>query len=196
MASVIISGDTSGTVTLSAPAVAGSTTQTLVNVTGTLAPLVSGTAQATTSGTFKDFTGIPSWVKRITVMHRGVSGSGTSAFLVQIGTGGTPTTSGYIGGISSVSITTANVTGGASATTGFTLNTAVAAAAYNGSLIITNVSSNDWVAFGTSSAGSTGTYLNQTVGGVTLSGTLDLVRFTTVNGTDTFDAGTVNILYE
>lgn len=37
MASVIISGDTSGTVTLSAPAVAGSTTQTLPAVTGTVA---------------------------------------------------------------------------------------------------------------------------------------------------------------
>jgi hypothetical protein len=33
-------------------------------------------------------------------------------------------------------------------------------------------------------------------GSVTLSGTLDRVRITTVNGTDTFDAGTINILYE
>jgi hypothetical protein len=29
-----------------------------------------------------------------------------------------------------------------------------------------------------------------------LGGVLDRVRLTTVNGTDTFDAGTVNILYE
>jgi hypothetical protein len=33
-------------------------------------------------------------------------------------------------------------------------------------------------------------------GTVTLGGTLDRVRITTVNGTDTFDAGTINILYE
>jgi len=33
-------------------------------------------------------------------------------------------------------------------------------------------------------------------GGITLSGTLDRVRITTVNGTDTFDAGTINIMYE
>lgn len=30
----------------------------------------------------------------------------------------------------------------------------------------------------------------------TLSATLDRVRLTTVNGTDTFDAGLVNIIYE
>ena len=33
-------------------------------------------------------------------------------------------------------------------------------------------------------------------GRVTLSGALDRVRVTTVNGTDTFDAGSINILYE
>jgi hypothetical protein len=35
-----------------------------------------------------------------------------------------------------------------------------------------------------------------TGGSVTLSGTLDRVRITTVSGTDTFDAGSINILYE
>lgn len=33
-------------------------------------------------------------------------------------------------------------------------------------------------------------------GDLLLSGTLDRVRITTANGTDTFDAGTINILYE
>jgi len=33
-------------------------------------------------------------------------------------------------------------------------------------------------------------------GSKTLSDTLTQVRITTVNGTDTFDAGTINILYE
>ena len=94
MASIVINGDTSGSVTLSAPGVAGSTTQTLVANSGTLAPIVSGTAVASTSGTSIDFTGIPSWVKRITVMLNGVSTSGTSIVQVQIGSG-SPTTSGY-----------------------------------------------------------------------------------------------------
>jgi hypothetical protein len=97
MASLVLSGDTSGSITVSAPAVAGSTTQTLVNVTGTLAPIVSGTVSTTTGGTSVDFTSIPSWVKRITLVMRGVSLSSTANFLVQIGTGGTATTSGYTG---------------------------------------------------------------------------------------------------
>jgi hypothetical protein len=33
-------------------------------------------------------------------------------------------------------------------------------------------------------------------GAVGISGTLDRVRITTVNGTDTFDAGTINIMWE
>ena len=33
-------------------------------------------------------------------------------------------------------------------------------------------------------------------GSISLAGTLDRVRITTVNGTDTFDAGTINIRYE
>jgi hypothetical protein len=38
---------------------------------------------------------------------------------------------------------------------------------------------------------------NNSIGGfVPLSGTLDRVRITTANGTDTFDAGSINILYE
>ena len=47
--------------------------------------LQRGTAVASTSGTSVDFTSIPSWVKRITVMFNGVSTSGTSNPLVQLG---------------------------------------------------------------------------------------------------------------
>jgi hypothetical protein len=50
MSNVILTGDTSGTLNLSAPLIAGTNTQTLVAATGTLAPLISGTAQASTSG--------------------------------------------------------------------------------------------------------------------------------------------------
>jgi hypothetical protein len=76
MASLVLSGDTSGSITVAAPAVSGSNTQTLAAVTGTLAPIVSGTA-VTATGTSVDFTGIPSWVKRVTVMFSGVSTNGT-----------------------------------------------------------------------------------------------------------------------
>jgi len=83
MASLVLSGDTSGSITVSAPAVSGSNTQTLVATTGTLAPIVSGTA-VTASGTSVDFTGIPSWVKRITVVFNGTSLNASGSIIVQI----------------------------------------------------------------------------------------------------------------
>ena len=49
--------------------------------------LQTGTAVASTSGTSNDFTSIPSWVKRITVMFNGVSTNGTSPVQLQIGAG-------------------------------------------------------------------------------------------------------------
>ena len=74
--------------TLTSPAIGG--TPTGVGV------LTSGTAVASTSGTSIDFTGLPSWVKRITVIFNGVSLSGSSNLLIQLGTGSTTyTTSGY-----------------------------------------------------------------------------------------------------
>jgi len=82
MASLVLAGDTSGSITVSAPAVAGSTTQTLVNVTGTLAPVVSGTAITLTNQTAPEFTGIPSWAKRITLTFSSVSTNGTATQLL------------------------------------------------------------------------------------------------------------------
>jgi len=195
MASLVLAGDTSGSITLAAPAVAGSTTQTLVNVTGTLAPIVSGTAVASTSGTSIDFTGIPSWVKRITVMFSGVSTSGSSPPQVQIGSGSVVTT-GYVG----ASIAILNAANGiASFTSGFYLEQSsgsiTSSTVRHGILDLVLQTGNTWVArgnfvhTGTNTGGATAGYL-------ALSGTLDRVRITTVNGTDTFDAGTINILYE
>lgn len=191
MASVVINGDTSGGITLSAPAVAGSNTQTLTAVTGTLAPIVSGTAQNSTSGTSIDFTGIPSWVKRITVMFSGVSTNGTSNYQVQIGSGSV-LTSGYVGGINSHTGSS-----GANFSSGFLFfNSPTAANITSGSMILTLQSSNTWVeqSILTNSAGAGD--MRYSAGYVSLSGSLDRVRITTVNGTDTFDAGTINILYE
>jgi hypothetical protein len=55
--------------------------------------------------------------------------------------------------------------------------------------------SNLWSASGC--LGATGINYSFVTGGVkTLSGTLDRLRITTVNGTDTFDAGSINILIE
>jgi len=157
-------------------------------------PLVSGTSQASTSGTSIDFTGIPSWVKRITVMLSGVSTNGTSAFLFQLGAGTVQTTGYQSNGIILQGSSTPS---GASSTAGFVSSNSVAAAdSYHGACYLNLLGSNFWTGNG-SLVRFSGTY--QTLvfaGGVTLSGTLDRVRITTVNGTDAFDAGSINILYE
>jgi len=191
MASLVLSGDTSGTITVSAPAVSGSNTQTLAAVTGTLAPVVSGTA-VTASSTSVDFTSIPSWVKRITVMLSGLSANGTSPMQIQVGSGSF-TTSGYF--VNNVTINSG--TGQVNATTGFYVNGGTTAASVTtGQLTLSLLSSNTWIGTGlflyTNNAGA----MSMVSGNISLSGTLDRVRATTVNGTDTFDAGTINILYE
>jgi len=196
MASLVLNGDTSGSITLSSPAVAGSTTQTLVAATGTLAPLISGTAQASTSGTSIDFTGIPSWVKRITVMFAGVSTSGTSQPYLQIGDAGGIENSSYVSSVGSIS-TTINTTGGSdSVTAAFPLYIGALGAstqAISGTVMLTLLGSNTWTLCGTVYAS---TRTVSVAGYKTLSDTLTQIRITTAGGTDTFDAGSINILYE
>ena len=154
----------------------------------------SGTAVASTSGTSIDFTSIPSWVKRITVMFDGVSTSGTSNILVQLGDSGGVETSGYRG---SSMITSSTALQTLAMTTGILVydNGLTAADLSNGVITILNITSNTWVFQGNIALSNT----NETrllAGAKTLDATLDRIRITTVNGTDTFDAGTVNILYE
>lgn len=151
---------------------------------GRATALVSGTAVASTSGTSIDFTGIPSWVKRITVMFNGVSTNGTSNYLVQVGSGSI-TSSGYLG-----------VFGTTQFTAGFGVASGSAANVWFGQMAICLISSNSYVA--ASSFGNTAGGTQQNGGGASpnLSGPLDRVRITTANGTDTFDAGSINILYE
>ena len=192
MASLVLAGDTSGSITVAAPAIAGSNTQTLVAATGTLAPLISGTAVASTSGTSIDFTSIPSWVKRITVMFNGVSLSGTANLLIQIGSGSI-ISSGYVS--STATAVNAAASSGATSTAGFIEAIGAAANIIYGNMVLMNITGTNWVSnhshgFNVAAA-SCG-------GGISpsLSGALDRVRITTTTGTDTFDAGTINILFE
>jgi len=155
--------------------------------------LVPATAQSTATGaTAYDFTGIPSWVKRITVMMRGVSLSSTANFLVQIGTGGAATTSGYTGAISVITSAAAVSCGAIS--TGFTLQANSAGTSMNCFLTIVNLTGNTWVANG-GFAETLGARAGYVTGSVALGGTLDFLRVTTTS-TDTFDAGSVNIMWE
>jgi hypothetical protein len=190
-----------GSVTLQEPTTASNRTITLPDGTGTIAVqgvssnIVSGTAVASTSGTSIDFTGIPSWVKRITVIFYGVSTNGASLVQVQVGAGSVVTT-GYVGASALITATSVN---SATATTGFALyNLNVATDVRSGHLILTPVSGNNWACSFTIGNGANGTTDAVCWGGgtIALSGTLDRIRITTVNGTDTFDAGSINILYE
>jgi hypothetical protein len=153
--------------------------------------LISQTAQSAT-GTSIDFTGIPSWVKRITVMFSGVSTTGTSVPLIQLGDSGGIETTGYLSSASTVGSTAIS----ASFTTGVgIIHTNAAANIFSGIATFANITGNTWVASGVLSRDDSDR--TQVFGGQkSLSGALDRIRITTVNGTDTFDAGTINIIYE
>jgi hypothetical protein len=149
---------------------------------------------ASTSGTSIDFTGIPSWVKRITVMFSGVSTNGTSIIQVQLGDAGGVENTGYAGLGGYIQNSAASAVAGIAS--GFAITAASSAASvYVGSVVLTLLGNNQWIANG-SFARTDAVVQNFVQGSKTLSDTLTQVRITTVNGTDTFDAGTINILYE
>jgi hypothetical protein len=157
-------------------------------------PLTLGTSQAATSGASIDFTGIPSWAKRVTLLFSGVSTSGTNNKRIRLGVGGSFVTSGYV--TTRNYITTAILTG--TSTAGFDIETSgQAAELVSGQMVFTNITGNSWVGIGQFSAtngNQPGAFFSG--GNIALSGALDSIRLTTVNGTDTFDAGSVNIMYE
>ena len=174
-------------------------TQTLTNKTlgsGLVAGaslITSGTAVATTSGTSVTFSSIPSWVKRITLSFAGVSVSGSSVPLVQIGDSSIKTT-GYLGSSSNQSGTTTNLS------SGFLVvdpNIGTAGRLWQGILTIALLDSATNKYVGTSKSGTSNSADGSSMGGYnTLTAVLSQLKLTTVNGTDTFTAGAVNILYE
>jgi hypothetical protein len=157
--------------------------------------ITSGIAVASTSGTSIDFTGIPSWAKKITVMFSGVSTSGTAQVLVQIGTSGGVVATGYLG-TACLNVTSATTN---TNSTGFRIEpsdaSVTSSSVRHGIATITNITGNTWCF--TSAHGHSNTSCSTYAGGsLALGGVLDRVRITTTNGTDTFDAGSINILYE
>ena len=155
------------------------------------ANIVRSTSVASTSGTSIDFTGIPSWVKRIVVIYSGVSTTGGSNITTRIGTGGTPQATSYAGSCSYSAGTLAAI----NFTTGFALQSTTAGDIISGVITLANITGNTWVCSGSLGLhSSAGCFI---IGGnVTLSDTLDILRITTASGTPTFDAGTINIFYE
>lgn len=154
--------------------------------------ITQSTVQNSTSGTSIDFTGIPTWAKRVSIVLAGVSTSGTSTVIIQLGST-TFTTTGYTGASD-------NQASGGGTATAFTSGlglerTAAAAYVRQGIATFINITGNRWV----------GTYIGSSTGTVTvefgsteitLAGVLDRVRITTSGGTDTFDAGQINVVFE
>jgi len=154
--------------------------------------MVVATAQTTTSGTTVDFTSIPSWVKKISILMDSVSTSGTSNLVLQLGAGSVET-SGYSSTV--VGLFNSSTVTASGPTLGFGVGVSGGASdIYTGIITLAKLSGNLWVCSGS---------LQKTVGNVittagskTLGGTLDRIRLTATNGSDTFDGGSVNILYE
>jgi hypothetical protein len=167
-------------------------TQTLTNKTinGGALTLVSG---GSITGATTDFTGIPSWVKRVTIFVSSASTNGTSNKLLQIGSGSVQTT-GYVS--SCLNCRNAGTGAGSVSTNGFTVdNDSNATYVYDGTIKLINASGNTWfidsiLSDNTGIRGPVGT------GRVTLSGALDRFRFTTVGGIDTYDSGSFTVMYE
>lgn len=153
------------------------------------------TMQTSASGTSKDFTGIASGAKRITISLSDVSTSGTDNWLIQIGDSGGIETTGYnsASGFITASGSTSN------SSSGFLIRVANAGVSISGTMILTLMdgSTNLWSGFGNfGDDGSLGSFIWMSAGSKSLSGTLDRVRFTTTGGTDTFDAIKINIAVE
>lgn len=169
---------------------------TLNGTNGIIGGIGSATAQNSTSGTSIDFTSIPAGVRRVTVMFNGVSIAGAgSNQLVQIGSGSV-SSSGY-SSLGSAGYNTSQFVV-ISSTAGFIIYNNQVAAAINGTVVLTLVSANTWICNGNLSNINAAIPAEYNVSGSSpaLGGALDRVRITTVNGTDTFDAGSINILYE
>ena len=175
------------------PIIDGSASVTINS--GAILGITSGTAVATTSGTSIDFTSIPSWVKRITVMFNGVSTSGASPVCALVGTSSGVVSTGYSAGGMRAFVSSNDTVG--VQTTRFLVDAAGqdVSTTRHGHMVLTYLGSNVWVQSSITSRSDSNASSN-CGGSVTLSGTLDRVRIITINGTDTFDAGSINIMYE
>ena len=155
--------------------------------------MVLGTA-VTASGTAIDFTNIPSWVKRVTIVLDSISTNNLPNFLIQLGGGGGIENSGYTSSASTVYTSLATLT----STIGFNLIGYLSA--YNSASLLSSLvtidklDQNIWCCSHTTAVNTPVT--NSGGGRKQLSSTLDRIRITTVNGTDIFDAGQINIMYE
>lgn len=156
--------------------------------------MVLGTAVNAT-GTSIDFTGIPSWAKKITVMFNGVSTNGTSGMTVRVGNG-TIQTTGYSSS-SSAFVNGASPSVSTLFSNGFVIYDDNVSDLTTLTMEICLFYGNKYISVHRGMAnGSTRTASKNGSGSVTLSGPLDRLRITNNDGTSVFDAGQINIMYE
>lgn len=187
MSKVSLGASATGAATFDIVAPATNTNRviTLPDSSGQVSVLDLRTA-VTASGTAVDFLNIPATARRVTVMFNGVSTNGTSPVQIQLGSGSVQT-SGYVG---AATLGTSSTT----SSSGVPLFGGVAADIRTGVITFANITGNTWVASGAASSNDANS--GTSIGRIGLSGPLDRLRITTVNGTDTFDAGTINIMVE
>ena len=157
--------------------------------------IVRSSPVATTSGTSIDVTGIPAWIKRLTIAFSGVSTNGSSFPQVQIGDAGGIEPASYL---SSSSIILGSV-GSANFASGFAIGGSAGnwgvGRTFHGEMRLTKISDTKIICVGVF-GGSEASYTLVTAGEKTLSDVFDRFRLTTVNGTDTFDAGSISYMWE
>lgn len=157
-------------------------------------PFTLGASQATTSGVSKDFA-VPSWVRRVRFALHNVSLSGSALIRFRIGASGVPEVSGY----NSVGSTIGTGAATVSQNNGFDIynNGPGSSIFYFGSIDFSLVDSatNTWVASGAFSApANNATFV--VAGSISLPGVLTTLQIRSSNGSDTFDSGIVNVMYD
>jgi hypothetical protein len=159
------------------------------------AMIAQQTLTASTSGTAINFTGIPAGVRRVTMNLTGVSTNGTDPWLVQLGDAGGVESSGYLG--AGVGLTDATAIAGANSTAGLYISSASAANVFHGTITITVIDAATFAFAMTAILGKSNAAATIVAGASkTLSAALDRITLTTTGGTNTFDAGSINITYE
>lgn len=155
--------------------------------------LTLATVQNTTSGTSKTFSGIPSTVKRITLMMEDVSTNGSDAIYLQLGDSGGIENTNYIGTVTSSTPTVGQHN------TAFVLTTSPSGSRkwyIVAHLNLINSSTNTWMIEGSSgSVAGASPVSAYFVGAKALSATLTQLQISGSAG-GTFDLGKVNISYE
>jgi hypothetical protein len=200
MTTVALSGSAggAGAFTITVPSSANTRTLTLPDGNGTFtvngvnSNLVAGTAITSATGSSLDFASIPSWVERITISLDNISFAALGAAVVRLGVSNTLVTSGYTA--ARISFTTSPAIVYTSVTDGIaSFGTSAAAATVIGHIVLTNLTGNQWVASGQVTR-TTDNICMTTAGSITLAGAL--TNLSVVAITSTFDAGSINILYE